>query len=67
MVLVISGVARQVVNFEFTACQEYGSFVNSVCIYYATYVNSHINIYKLYIHMTLYSIVHEINLIVLSI
>lgn len=53
MVLVISGVARQVVNFEFTACQEYGSFVNSVCIYHATYVNSHINIYKLYIHITL--------------
>lgn len=54
MVLVISGVARQVVNFEFTACQEYGSFVNSVCIYHATYVNSHINIlYKLYIQMTL--------------
>lgn len=51
--MVISGVARQVVNFEFTACQEYGSFVNSVCIYHATYVNSHINIYKLYIHMTL--------------
>lgn len=67
MVLVISGMARQAVNFEFTACQEYGSFVNSVCIYHATYVNSHINIYKLYIHMTLYSIVHEINLIVLSI
>lgn len=55
MVLVISGVARQVVNFEFTACQEqeYGSFVNSVRIYHATYVNLHINIYKLYIHMTL--------------